>query len=88
MTLSFPNGSRSYDALRKRIRFLGYDGMLEIPFFVEVDALPSADAGSARSEADILRAFDKARLLVNKVALKAYGQPRKTMYILTAANFR
>lgn len=88
MTLTFPNGSRSYDALRNRIRFLGYDGMFEIPFFLEVDALPNAAARSAGSEADILHAFDMARLLVHKVALKAYGRPRKNMYILTAANFR
>lgn len=32
MSLSFPNQSRSYEEAGKRIRFIGHDGMFEIPF--------------------------------------------------------
>ncbi|WP_439618855.1 hypothetical protein [Shinella sp.] len=32
-SLSFPKQSRSYEEAGKRIRFIGQDGMFEIPFF-------------------------------------------------------
>ena len=40
MTLTFPNRSRSYDEAGQRIRFLGHDGMFEVPFAIEIEALP------------------------------------------------
>lgn len=51
MTLLFPNRSRSFDDVRKVVRFLGYDGMFEIRFFVEAAALAktSAELSEARS---------------------------------------
>ena len=39
MPLSFPNEGRSYDARLRCVRFWAYDEALEIPFFVEADAL-------------------------------------------------
>jgi len=43
MPLSFPNESRSYDARQRCVRFWAYDESLEIPFFVEADALCRID---------------------------------------------
>jgi hypothetical protein len=39
VTLNFTNQSRSYDATRHAVRFWGYDGALEVSFFVTDDAL-------------------------------------------------
>ena len=47
MALAFPNRSRSYDDVRHRVRFVGHDGMIEVPFFVETDALVPAAGGEA-----------------------------------------
>jgi hypothetical protein len=40
VTLQFPNPSRSFDEMRKAIRFIGHDNMFEVPFFVEVSRSP------------------------------------------------
>jgi len=84
MALAFPNRSRSYDDVRRRVRFVGHDGMIEVPFFVETDALIPAAGG----EADFLAAFDAARATIHDVAREIYGSARRTMYVLTAADFR
>ncbi|MBB2672903.1 UNVERIFIED_ORG: hypothetical protein GGE44_002465 [Rhizobium esperanzae] len=39
MTLTFPNKSRSFDESRNAVRFSGYDGMFEVRFLVEANAL-------------------------------------------------
>lgn len=39
MTLLFPNSSRSFDEKRNAVRFLGHEGMFEVRFFVEAEAL-------------------------------------------------
>ncbi|TCL63212.1 uncharacterized protein DUF1488 [Rhizobium sp. BK251] len=64
MTLLFPNRSRSFDDVRKVVRFLGYDGMFEVRFFVETTALPRTSTGM--SETDYLRAFDAAPPIFRK----------------------
>ncbi|WP_159588209.1 DUF1488 domain-containing protein [Chelativorans xinjiangense] len=84
MTLTFPNRSRSYDEAGQRVRFIGHDGMFEVPFFVETDALSTA----AASEAHYLAAFDAARAMIHDVAREIYGSARRTVYVLTAADFR
>ena len=87
MALMFPNRSRSFDERRKAVRFLGYDGMFEVPFFLEAAAL--AKTGSSEvTEAGCLAAFDAALDSIHKIAQKAYAHGRRTMYILTAADFR
>ena len=60
MALIFPNRSRSFDEVRHAVRFLGYDGMFEVPFAVQANALLGS-ARSAYAEADCLAAFDAAR---------------------------
>ena len=88
MALTFPNRSRSYDETGQRIRFRGYDGMFEVPFAVEVDALSKAKSASPTSEAEHLAAFDAARESIHTVARKAYSHGRKNIYVLTPADFR
>ncbi|WP_437344401.1 hypothetical protein [Mesorhizobium marinum] len=39
MILEFLNPSRSFDEVRKAIRFLGHDGMFEVPFLSKVEVL-------------------------------------------------
>ncbi|WEX10674.1 DUF1488 domain-containing protein [Chelativorans sp. AA-79] len=84
MTLTFPNRSRSYDEAGQRVRFVGHDGMFEVPFFVETDALSTVTA----DESDYLAAFDAARATIHDVAREIYGNARRTIYVLTAADFR
>jgi hypothetical protein len=87
LTLEFPNRSRSFDEARSAVRFIGHDGMFEVPFFVEIGAL----AGSGRaelSEQESLTAFDAARGSIHDVAREAYSHGRRTSYTLTAADFR
>nr|WP_295462474.1 DUF1488 domain-containing protein [Mesorhizobium sp.] len=87
MSLAFPNPSRSFDEVRNAVRFIGHDGMFEVPFFVEADAL-SGRAASVLSEAEYLSAFDKARGSIHEVAREAYSHGRRTSYTLTSADFR
>ena len=91
MTLDFPNRSRSFDEARNAVRFIGYDGMFEVPFFVEAAAL-ATQAGSRNahlaSETECLAAFDSARSSIHDVAREAYSSSRRTSYKLTAADFR
>lgn len=91
MTLGFPNPSRSFDAARNAIRFIGYDGMFEVPFFIEAAALmkPGARLGRTNlSEAEYLTAFDAARGSIHDVAREAYSNSRRTSYVLTATDFQ
>ncbi|WP_417774195.1 DUF1488 domain-containing protein [Stappia sp.] len=83
MTLNFPNRSRSYDEAGRRVRFSGHDGMFEVPFFVEADALSTTSPG----EEQYLAAFDEARTRIYDVARKIYGSARKNVYVLTKSDF-
>jgi len=90
MTLLLPNPSRSVDEKRNAVRFIGHDGMFEVRFFVEAEALVMADAELGRSEiseSKLLTAFDALRLSIYKVVRKAYSSGRDS-YTLTAADFR
>lgn len=87
MTLEFPNRSRSFDEVRNAVRFMGHDGMIQVPFFVEADAL--AAKGSANpSEDECLSAFDAARSSINDAARKAYSKGRHNAYTLKAGDLR
>ena len=72
MTVSFPNGSRSYDARRNLIRFWGYDSPLDVSFFVEVSALYKLNPQTRNVEAGYLEAFDAARDRIDETARKVY----------------
>ncbi|MBB4566748.1 DUF1488 domain-containing protein [Rhizobium leucaenae] len=91
MTLSFPNPSRSFDAIRNAVRFIGHDGVFEVLFFVEVDALAKSDAELQRtraSETKCLSAFDAFRASIQEVARKVYSRRHGNCVTLTAADFR
>jgi hypothetical protein len=88
MTLSFPNISRSYDDTRRQIRFVGHDGMLTIPFRVNVNAILKNATGDPEDEEIYLRSFDGIRDAIQSVAREAYSNKRQTVYVLTADDFR
>ncbi|WP_274630906.1 DUF1488 domain-containing protein [Arvimicrobium flavum] len=88
MTLEFPNRCRSFDEGRNAVRFLGYDGTFEVPFFVEVSALSKSGEALDGSEATFLAAFDASRGSIHDVARKTYLLSRRRFYTLTAADFR
>ena len=50
MSLVFPNRSRSFDEARKAVRFLGYDGMFEVPFLVQAEALADTSGSLPMSD--------------------------------------
>lgn len=88
MSIAFPNRSRSFDSTEKRVRFLGYDGMFEVRFFIGLDALAKTGAGSVSSETDALSAFDDKRRSILEAAEKAYLRgKRNNMCVLTPADF-
>jgi hypothetical protein len=86
MPLSFPNQSRSYDARQHWVRFWAYDQALEIPFFVEADALCSIDPKTTRDELGLLNAFDLHRGRILKAADRIYSRRRRGSYTLAAAD--
>lgn len=83
MSLTFPNRSRSFDEARHGVRFLGYDGMFEVPFLVEAAALQEKDSAS---EASCLAAFDAGRGSIHDVARRIYAKRRQTIYVISAAD--
>lgn len=87
MTLAFLNRSRSFDEVRNGVRFIGYDGMFEVRFFIEAAALGNRGKREL-SEAECLTAFDAARGSIQDVARAAYAGRRRTSYVLTSADFR
>lgn len=87
MTLQFPNRSRSFDDVRRTVRFHGYDGMFEVRFFVEAAAL-SKSANSGDTEADYLSAFDRSRLKIHEAAIRIYERNRCSSYTLTADDLK
>lgn len=88
MALNFVNPCRNYDQKRRLICFVGHDGMMEIPFLLEVSALPSITPQASTSEEDLLQAFDKARGAIESVARESYSHRRQREYVLTAKDFR
>ncbi|RWQ22018.1 DUF1488 domain-containing protein [Mesorhizobium sp.] len=87
MSLTFPNPSRSYDEAGQRIRFVGHDGMFQISFSVAADAMAKMRPGTAADEAGYLQTFDTESSAIREVASKAYDRTRKSIYVLTAADF-
>jgi hypothetical protein len=85
--LNFPNASRAYDATRRCVRFWGYDGALEIPFFVEDRALVRIAPGTTEDESSLLKSFDGNRDRIFEVARRVYLRRRKGSYELIASDF-
>ena len=87
MALSFPNGSRSYDATRRAVRFWGYDSAMEASFFVTEEALKRVQPSMAFDQDGALRAFDVNRLLIYATAAKVYARGHKGSYDLESSDF-
>ncbi|WMT92706.1 DUF1488 family protein [Pelagibacterium sp. H642] len=91
MSLTFPNPSRDFQKSRNAVGFTGHDGVFEVQFFVEVDALAEFETdlnASQTLETRSLAAFDTLRSSILEVAREAYTNSRRASYILTAADFR
>jgi len=86
MTLNFPNSSRSYDAVRKGVRFWGHDRSMEAAFFVTTEALRRIAPGMRSEAADLLRVFDSNRERIYNIATKVYARDGRDAYALIAAD--
>jgi Protein of unknown function (DUF1488) len=84
MSLHFPNHSRSYDARRQGVRFWGYDSALEVPFFVDADALRRLDPAMEPGEAGCLASFDAQRRQIEEASRKVYRRGLQEAYELGA----
>ena len=87
--LSFPNPSRDFIRSKKQVHFIGYDSVLEISFFLEMDALLKLQPNLDDSESAILQAFDNARQRIQEVASQVYkSRPNLSFtYHLVPADF-
>ena len=88
MPLSFPNQSRSYDARQRCVRFWAYDESLEIPFFVEADALRRMDPKATLDEPGLLTTFDRHRGRIFKAANRIYSRRSRGSYTLAASDIK
>ena len=83
----FPNQSRSYDATLRAVRFWGYDRSMENSFLVTSEALRRMEPDLQADEASALRAFDRNRELILRIAAIVYARGRRRSYNLVAADF-
>ena len=81
MTLEFLNPSRSFDEVRNAIRFIGHDGMFEVPFFVEVEALDLKEGDEIDIRVAGERAFDIERDRTRERALERIRSMRRPLPI-------
>jgi hypothetical protein len=88
MPLSFPNESRSYDVRLRCVRFWAYDEALEIPFFVEADALRRIDPKASTDEPGLLGTFDRQRIRIFKAADRIYSRRKRGSYTLVASDMK
>jgi hypothetical protein len=87
MSLGFPNESRFYDSAVHAVRFSGYDGAMEAPFFVSERALKQIQPDMRSDESGLLSAFDLNRDRIYKTAAKVYERGRKGSYDLMPEDF-
>ncbi len=88
MAITFLNPTRQFDATVNCMRFSGYDGAIEVSFFLEVEALTKIHPALNQVESEILDAFDQCLKKIHKVASKVYKQKKRTyVCTLTGADF-
>jgi hypothetical protein len=87
MPLGFPNESRFYDGAVHAVRFSGYDGAMEAPFFVSERALKQIQPDMLPDEPGLLKAFDLNRDRIYAAATKVYDRGRKGSYDLLPEDF-
>ena len=84
--LNFINPSCSYDATRRAVHFWGYDGALELSFFVTDEALRRLHPGVSSEEADLLAVFGTHRDRVHRAAARVYARGKKGSYEVRASD--
>jgi hypothetical protein len=80
MSLNFPNPSRSFDAVRSRVCFWGYDSTIEVSFYVEEDALKRLCPEVIGAESAFLKVFDAALNRIHEAADRVYVRGGKGCY--------
>lgn len=75
------------DARGRRVRFWGYDGALEISFFLDQRAFCRMFPNPTMDKTGILIAFDRYRDQILDVAAKLYSGRRRDGYTLQASDF-
>ncbi len=87
----FPQPEPKLRETRNAVRFIDHDGMFEVRFFVEADALAGPDARTDKkdeTEAACLAAFDRARFSIHDVARNLYLRGRQPNYVIKASDLR
>ena len=87
MGISFPNEARSFDDRNRCVRFIGYDGMFEIKFYLAAEVLACEKSPRTASEADYLTSFDALRPRILKAATSAYSKARSSVITLDLTHF-
>lgn len=87
MPLGFPNESRFYDGAVHAVRFSGYDGALEVPFFIGESALKQIQPNMPFNESGLLEAFDLNRERIYATATKVYERGPKGSYDVLPEDF-
>ena len=86
--VTFPNHSRSYDAIERGVRFWGYDQSMEASFLMTTEAFRCVAPGVQPQEAaDLLRVFDTNRDHICAIAAKVYSRDGTDFCKLMAADF-
>ncbi|MES5047293.1 DUF1488 domain-containing protein [Rhizobium nepotum] len=88
MGISFPNEARSFDDKNRCVRFIGYDGMFEIKFYLATEVLACGKSHRNASEDDYLTSFDALRPRILKAATSAYSKARSSVITLDLTHFR
>ena len=82
MAVAFLNPTRSIDATVNSIRFSGYDGAIEVSFFLKIEALAKICPTLSDVDSEILDAFDLSLKEIHKVAANVYKR-NKRKYVCT-----
>lgn len=87
-SLNFPNETRSFDPVKGRVLFWGYDRAIEISFFLEIEALRKLRPATDETEAGVLKEFDAARRRIHELATTVWrrGPRDRYAFTLTAAD--
>jgi hypothetical protein len=80
MALSFPNPSRSYDVARNCVCFWGYDGAIEVSFYLDIGALQKLRPEMNDVGTGWVEAFDVEEKRIHKVAAMVYARGDKGPY--------
>jgi len=88
MAIHFPNVSRNYDADKRRIRFWGHDNAMEVPFFLDENAIFRLNPRTQNAETAMLGTFDACIDRIHQVAARLYASGKRTFYVLSASDFQ